>query len=239
MNATNATAKSLVRAAVLLFVATLAGCQNYVPPAPKADPAPLGPDQAQIDAQRLNDGASKLTDAMKKPSESFHFSYQAEENLTIDPIDPPDVGKVALEADVTLEEIHLKETRGKVTEATKAESGNEVKWEMAHMTMVRLMSNPMLVIAVGASIANPPSEDLVGSIAADKFVFDTASELTPAQKVGLGRARTVISSIQSCKGTAWIAKDSGELVKFDIDAQYQDKNAHAWHEHYEGVVIPQ
>jgi hypothetical protein len=199
----------------------------------------LGPDQAQIDAQRLNDGASKLIDAMKTPSESFHFSFEAEENLTSDQSEPPDVGNVALEADITPEVIHMKETRGKETKATNAESSDEVKWEMAHMTMVRLMSNPMLVIAVGASIANPPSEDLVGSIAADKFVFDTASELTPAQKVGLGRARTVVSSIQSCKGTAWIAKDSGELVKFNIDAEYQDKNAQAWHEHFEGVVIPQ
>jgi len=52
------------------------------------------------------------------------------------------------------------------------------------------------------------------------------------------RARIVVSTIRSCRGTAWIAEDSGQLIKFNIDADYLDKNNQAWKEHYEGLVTP-
>jgi hypothetical protein len=48
----------------------------------------------------------------------------------------------------------------------------------------------------------------------------------------------VVTTIKDCKGTAWIAEDSGLLIKFNIDADYQDKNNHSWKEHYEGMVTP-
>ena len=48
----------------------------------------------------------------------------------------------------------------------------------------------------------------------------------------------MVSAIQNCKGTAWIAKDSGELVKFDIDAEFQGSAGQSWNEHYEGLVTP-
>jgi hypothetical protein len=100
------------------------------------------------------------------------------------------------------------------------------------------MSGPTLVIALGASVTSPPSTDLVGMIAADRFTFDTAAP-TPSQKLGLERARMVVTTIKGCRGTVWIAEDSGQLIKFNIDADYQDQNNQAWSEHYEGVVTPQ
>jgi hypothetical protein len=75
-------------------------------------------------------------------------------------------------------------------------------------------------------------------IAADKFTFDTAAASTPYQKTGVERARIVVRTIRGCKGTAWIAEDSGQLIKFNIDADYLDKNNQAWKEHYEGLVTP-
>jgi hypothetical protein len=236
--------QALAWAVILTMAALLAGCENKVAPVPTVDytstttASSATADVSQVDAKRLNDGASKLIDAMKMPSTSFHFSYNGQENLQSDPAQPAEGGPVAVEADVSPQEIDLKETQGKTIENLKAQTGNEVKWGMAHMTMVRVMSNPRLVIAVGASVTAPPTADLVGTIAADKFVFDTASDLTPAQKAGLERARMVVSTVQNCRGTAWIDKDSGELVKFNIDAEYQDKNGHDWQEHYEGVVTP-
>jgi hypothetical protein len=227
-----------IRVAILMLVAIFPACKNNVPPAPQIDDVAAGPDQSQVDARRLNDGASKLTDAMKKPAKSFHFSYNGEENQTTDSLQPPQVGKEILQADISPVEILLKETRGKETTELKAEADEDVNWNIAHLTIVRILSNPMLAIAVGASVAGAPTEDLVGETAADKFVFDTGADLTRAQKIGLARARSVVSAIQNCKGTAWIAKDSGELVKFEIDADYQDKYSQSWSEHYEGIVTP-
>jgi hypothetical protein len=238
MKLRNAHKKPVVRPLILLVATLFSACKNTPPPAPPADRAPIVEDQAQVDAKRLNNGASKLLDAMKKPSRSFGFAFDAAVNITSDPLKPPEVGKESLEADISPQAIDLKETHGKVTEESKAAVEDDVHWSMAHLAVVRMMSNPMLAIAVGASVAAAPSEDLVGEVAADKFSFDTQADLTPAQKVGLGRAKAVVSAIQNCKGTAWIAKDSGELVKFDIDAELQDNAGQSWTEHYEGLVTP-
>lgn len=241
MKLRNAHKKPVVCTLILLLAALVPACKNTPPPAPPAlpaDRAPIVEDQSQVDAKRLNDGASKLIDAMKRPTRSFQFTSDGEVNLEADPVKPPDVGKESLEAEVSPATIHLKETRGKVTEESKAAAEDDIHWSMAHLAVVRVMSNPMLAIAVGASVAGAPSEDLVGEVAADKFSFDTQADLTPAQKVGLARAKAVVSAIQNCKGTAWIAKDSGELVKFDIDAEFQGSAGQSWNEHYEGLVTP-
>ncbi|HXW14423.1 MAG TPA: hypothetical protein VEN79_07920, partial [Terriglobia bacterium] len=149
----------------------------------------------------------------------------------------PQVGPVALQADISPEEISLKETRGSTIRTSKAKYGDELSWEIANLTTLGVMTNPTLVIAVGASVTPPPSTDLVGATPADRFTFDTTAA-TPSQKMGLERARMVVTTIKDCKGTAWIAEDSGLLIKFNIDADYHDKNNHAWKEHYEGVVTP-
>ena len=187
------------------------------------------------DARRLSDGASKLMDAMKKPTESFHFSFKGQSiNLSEDKTQPPQVGPVALQADISPEEINLTETRGSTTKTSKAKKGEEINWDMANLTTLGVMTSPNLVIAVGSTVTSPPSTDLVGATPADKFTFDTTAA-TPSQKMGLEAARMVLTTIKDCKGTAWIAKDSGLLIKFNIDADYLDKNNHAWKEHYEGV----
>jgi len=222
----------------LTLVGVLAGCNNNTAPVVSSERIPPVSEVNPTDVQRLSNGASKLITAMKKPSTSFHFSYQAQENLTDDKSQPPVVGPITLQADFSPEEINLLERRGSTTKTVKARYLDEVKWGMANLTTLRVMTSPTLVIAVGASVTSPPTTDLVGMIAADKFTFDTAAASTPYQKTGVERARIVVSTVRGCKGTAWIAEDSGQLIKFNIDADYLDKNNQAWKEHYEGLVTP-
>jgi hypothetical protein len=222
----------------LVLLAVLMGCNNNPAPVVSTERIPPVPEVNLTDAQRLSDGASKLIAAMKKPTASFHFSYQGQENLVDDKTQPPMVGPITLQADYTPAVINLLERRGSTTKTVKALYGEEVNWSMANLATLRAMTRPMLVIAVGASVTSPPSTDLVGSVAADKFTFDTASASTPPQITGLERARMVLTTIRGCTGTAWIAEDSGQLIKFNIDANYLDKNARAWKEHYEGIVTP-
>jgi hypothetical protein len=229
--------KLLAMLAVLTLAAALVACNNNPTPVASSVPAPLAPAPDLTDANRLSDGPSKLIDAMKKPTEKFHFSFKGQENLSEDKTQQPRVGPVVLQADVSPEEINLVETRGSATKTSKAKMGDEVNWAMANLTTLGVMTSPTFVIAVGAAVAAPPSTDLVGSTPADKFTFDTTAA-TPSQKVGLDAARLVLTTIKDCKGTAWIAKDSGLLVKFNIEADYVDKNNHAWKEHYEGDVTP-
>ena len=112
-----------------------------------------------------------------------------------------------------------------------------MSWAMANLSTLGVMTSPDFAIALGSSVTSPPTTDLVGGTPADKFSFDTTAA-TPAQKKGLEAARVVLTTIRDCKGTAWIARDSGLLIKFNIDVDYQDQNDHAWKEHYEGEVTP-
>jgi len=196
---------------------------------------PLTPDIT--DTKRLSDGANKLIAAMNRPSRSFHFYFKGRENLNEDRTKPPHVGPVALSANVSPQEITLTETRGSSTKTSKAKRSDETNWDMANMTTLGVMTNPNLVIAMGSTVASPPSTDMVEGTLADKFSFDTTA-VTPAQKMRLEAARLVLSTIKDCTGTAWIAIDSGLLIKFNIDADYADKDDHTWKEHYEGVVLP-
>ena len=242
MNYRNAFLKVLATLAGLMLVAALVACNDQPAPVVGSLPAPRVPVRNVTDAQRLSDGPSKLIDAMKRPTESFHFSYKGQENINDqyprDKRQLPQVGPVTLRADISPEEISVTETRGSIAKTSKAKYGDELNWSMANLATLGVMTSPTLVIAVGASVTSPPSTELVGAAFADRFDFDTTTA-TPAQKEGLERARMVVSTIKDCKGTAWIAKDSGLLIKFNIDADYLDKNNRAWKEHYEGDVTPE
>ena len=223
--------------AILTLVAALMACNDNSTPVVTSAPAPRASPPNITDAKRLSDGANKLIDAMSKPTGPFQFSYKGRENLNEDRTRLPQVGPVALHADVSPEEINLTQTRGSTTKTTKAKKGDETNWDMANLTTLGVMTSPNLVIAMGSAVASPPSTDLVGATLADKFSFDTTAA-TPSQKLRLEAARMVLTTIKDCKGTAWIAKDSGLLIKFNIDADYLDRNNHAWKEHYEGDVTP-
>jgi hypothetical protein len=226
----------------LMLAAALVACNDQPAPVASTPVAPRVFKRDVTDAERLSDGASKLMAAMKKPIEPFHFSYKGQEN--VNPPYPqnktqlPRLGPVNLQADVSPEQISVTVKRGSTTKISNAKYGDEVNWSIANQAALGVMTNPTLVIAVGASVTSPPSTDLVGTALADRFEFDTTNAATPTQKEGLERARLVLTTIKDCKGTAWIAKDSGMLIKFRIDADYLDKDNHAWKEHYEGDVTP-
>jgi hypothetical protein len=222
---------------LLILLVALSACNN-----PPADTVSSAPEQKaepadMTDAKRLSDGASKLMQAMSKPTEAFHFSFRGQVNLAEDKTQPPQVGPVALQAEVSPEQINLTETRGAVTKTARAKKGEETNWSVANVTTLRTMTNPNFVIALGATVSPPPTTDRVGNAFADKYTFDTSAP-DPRQKLGLEAARAVLPAIKDCKGTAWIAEQSGLLIKFNIDADYLDRYNHAWKEHYEGDVTP-
>ncbi len=225
----------------LMVAGALLGCSKKAGPTtnPSSSFEASGPNMT--DVRRLNNGATKLIDAMNKPTTSFHFSFKGQENIddrfAADQTQQPLVAPVALEADISPEELDLVETRGSTKREIKAKWGDETNWAMANVTTLGTLTNPNLVIAVASGVATPPVADLVGLAPADEYTFDT-SAATPSQKVGLKAARMVLSTIKDCKGTAWISKDSGVLIKFNIDADYVDRYNRAWREHYEGEVTP-
>jgi hypothetical protein len=233
--------KGFILGASLVLAAALVGCKSNPAPVKSAASAPATRVSAQSAARRLSAGANKLIDAMSKPTKSFHLSFQGQENINDkylrDRTQAPEVGPVDLQADVSPDELTLTETRGQTKKAAKAKKGDEMNWAIAQLALIGVMTSPNFTIAIGSTVASSPTNDMVGATLADKYTFDTTTA-TGSQKMALDVTRTMLTSIKECKGTAWIAKDSGELVKFNLDADYLDKNAHSWKEHYEGEVTP-
>jgi len=227
----------------LVLAAALVGCKSNPGPVENAGnaPRPRPSTSNMTDARRLSSGANKLLDAMSKPTQSFHFSFQGQENINDkypqDKTQAPEVGPVNLEADISPDERDLVETRGQTKTESKAKKAEEMNWAMGNMTLLGILTDVNFSIAVGSTVASSPSNDMLGTNAADKYVYDT-TQANPSQKVALDVARGLLTSIKDSKGTAWIAKDSGVLLKFNIDTDYLDKDGHAWTEHYEGEVTP-
>jgi hypothetical protein len=243
MKRANLKLKRVVLAAGCVLAIILAGCKSNPSPATGSASAPAtrAASRNTTDASRLSAGGSKLIDAMSKPTTSFHFSYKGQENISEkymrDRTQAPEVGPVDLEADISPDEVDLTQTRGKTTKESKAKKGDEMNWGMASLTLMGVVTSPNFSIAIGSIVASSPSSDLVGTTPVDKYTFDTATA-AGSQKMAIDAARSVLTNIKETKGTAWIAKDSGVMVKFNIDTEYLDKNGHAWQEHYEGEVTP-
>ena len=228
-------------AAAALVAALMGGCDNQQPQVFTSQPEKTVATANVTDTRRLTDGANRLIDAMNRPHRAFRFSFKGQENINDkyaqDKTQQPVVGPVSLDVVVSALELDLKEKRGKSVKQSKAKLENQTSWKMAHLVILRVMTNPNLVIAAGSTVAEPPVNDMVGATMADKYSFDTATA-TGSGRRSFDMARLVLPSIKDCAGTVWIAKDSGEVVKFNVDADYQDQDGRAWKEHYEGEVVP-
>ena len=235
--------KGFMALAGLALAAALVGCKSNPAPVENAGnaPKPRPSTPNMTDARRLGSGANKLLDAMSKPTQSFHFSFQGQENINdkypMDKTQAPKVGPVTLEADISPEENDIVETRGETKTTSKAKKADALNWSMGNLTLLGVMTSVNFSIAVGSTVASPPASDLVGTTLADKYTYDTTLA-NPTQKMALDVARSMLTSIKESKGAAWIAKDTGMMVKFNIDTDYLDKNGQAWKEHYEGQVTP-
>jgi hypothetical protein len=235
--------KLFISLAGLVWAVAFLGCKTKPVPVENAANAPKARASTpnMTDSSRLSNGANKLLEAMSKPTQSFHFSYKGEENINDkypqDKTQAPQLGPVTLEADISPEETDIVETRGQTKTTSKAKKADALSLAMANMALLGVMTNVNFSIALGSAVTSAPSNEMVGTAVADKFTYDTTLA-NPTQKTGLDIARAMLTTIKDSKGTAWISKDSGQMVKFNIDTDYLDKAGHAWKEHYEGEVTP-
>jgi hypothetical protein len=239
----NISGKLCMALAGLALAIALVGCRSKPASVENSGNAtkPRAATSNMTDSRRLSNGANKLLEAMTKPTQSFHFSFKGQENINDkypqNKTQAPQVGPVTLEADVSPDESDIVETRGQTKTESKAKKGDAMNLAMANLSLLGVMTNVNFNIAVGATVASSPSNEMVGTTVADKYTYDTTLA-NPTQKMGLDVARALLTSIKESKGTVWIAKDSGEMIKFNVDTDYLDKNGHAWKEHYEGEVTP-
>jgi hypothetical protein len=224
--------------ACLAVAGLLAGCKNSAPPA-TTTPSVSRP-TVNTAAKRLGRSGRILMDTMKNPKTPFHYSYKGQENVNekyaFDKTAKPQVAAVTLEADISPDEMIITSARGGKKEDHNVKKGDELQWAMAQLLLVTNVTGPTMSIDVVASLASEAGSETVGGVAADKFTIDTATA-AGNQKAGFDIAKSILT-IKDVKGTAWVAKDSGTLVKFNLDVSRADDRGNTWDEHYEGEVKP-
>lgn len=222
----------------LVMICLWAACKRHPSPVSSAlRERAMGSDTSK----KLQNCTKLLMDSLEKPTSPFHFSYKAQQNINskypMDKTAKPEVGPVELQADVSPEELDITETRGGKRSEHKAKKSDEAAWAFAQLDLLGPLTNTGFVLAFGQLVARPAGSDTVGGVATDKYDFDT-STATGSTKVSLDIAKGIITNIQSTKGTVWLDKSTGRLVKFNLDGDFADKAGHAWKEHYEGEVAP-
>ena len=191
--------------------------------------------------RKFGDCTKLLLESLEKPTAPFRFSYKAQENINpkfpADKTAKPEVGPVEVVADSTPDQIAITVVRGNKKTEQKAAKTDQLAWSMATLELIGPVAGTGVLLAFGQPVAQPAGSDTVGGVAADKYDFDT-STATGTTKAGLEIAKSMLTSIQSTRGTIWLEKSTGKLVKFNIDTDFADRNNTSWKEHHEGEVIP-
>jgi hypothetical protein len=226
--------------ACLAVAGLLAGCKNSAPPA-TTTPSAARPtvNKANTASKRLRKSTNILTAMMEHPKTPFHYSYRGQQNVNdryaFDKTLKPQVAAVTMEADLSPDEVNITSMRGGKKEDHNAKKSDEGGWLGAQLSLNANVTVSLMAIDLLADLATEAGSDTVGGVAADKFTFDS-STVTAAQKFEYGAIKP--PQIKAIKVAAWVAKDSGELVKFNIDESNLDERGNAWEEHYEGEVKP-
>ena len=224
--------------ACLVIAVVLAGCKSRTATISAARVERSGISDTQ---KKLQNCTKLLMDSMQKPSAPFHFSYKAQENINpkfpMDKTAKPEVGPVELEADISPDEIDIASVRGGKKTERKVMKTDPGGLALAQLDLIGPTTSTGILLAFGQLAARPSGPDSVGGVAADKYDFDT-SAATGTNRAALDIAKSMLTNIQNTQGTVWLEKASGRLVKFNINADYADKNGNSWKEHYEGEVTP-
>jgi hypothetical protein len=227
---------SIAILAGLILVLVLVGCKRSAAPITTAR---MERAVSSDLSKTIGESSRLLMDFLEKPTAAYHFSYKAQENINMKyPMDKsakPEVGPVEVQVDGSPDEINLASVRGNKKTEHKAKKGDELAWSMAQLAIVGPVGNVGIVLAFGQLAARPTGSETVGGAPADRYDFDTAGAMG-ANKAAFEIARSMISNLQSTKGTIWIDKASRRLTKFNIDTDLADKVGNAWKEHYEGEL---
>ncbi len=233
----------MMSASVALFEILLIGCTSS--PA-KRDSVSASPSRATSSpASELPDLAramDRLETAIEKPASPFHvsfkktqsdgFLYQCEADVSPDGI----IGQQTDSSPITKIGDDVFPARTSVRKINGTPFGS-LDWSTARGGIVMGYLNGSIGDAQpGVKYAG---DERSGGYDAGRYNFDLAgidADIKKALGVGnaLGTGRQVKDF--NMKGSAWIAKDTGQMVKFQFDSLWSFTNGENSSTHYEGLV---
>ena len=214
----------------------------------KAEPAEAGSYHSASGMPYLPDAMTKMGDTITKPTGSFHLSFKKED---------ADGTSFSLEEDVTPSAMTGQETQvypktqsnpgGTKVFPRNATAGTH-EWQMTATAIQLAYLNPMDIRDAQDSVKYV-AEEQAGGYDARRYDFDL-SQLPASERAGTVLGGRVLGGIvnnatggknavmkdYNVKGSVWLAKDDGRMVKFGYDyiTTYTDGTQKT--SHHQGLV---
>ena len=233
--------RALVLLGMFLPIMVLSGCKTSAAK-PESKTNEKKPPVTKEDLDDLQAAMNKLQDSLDKPAGPFHvslkksnsdgFTTQCEADVSSDGI----VGKQTDFAPTTKVGTDTFPAHTNVRELNGAPLGSQ-QWGFARGSIIGAYLNGHIGDAQeGVKYAG---EEQTGGYEARHYDFDLANvDATIKRAMNLGNAMPGMRSTKdfNMKGSAWIAKDDGRMVKFQYDTIYTFADGTADTTHFEGVV---
>jgi hypothetical protein len=232
--------------ATVVLILQLAGCTSSKPKVTagvaQAASTTMVSATAKSGVPELADAMEKLTNSIEKPASPFHVSFKKSESsglLYECEADVSSNGIVGQQTDHSPEvkmgaDVFPANTRVRQLSGTPVGSLN---WSTVRGGIEMTYLNGHIGDAQEGT--KYVGEEQTGGYEAGRYNFDLAGvDATIKKAMGVGNAMGAGRQVKdfNMKGSAWIAKDTGEMVKFQYDTVYSFSNGESETIHYDGAV---
>ncbi len=241
MRSSNCGHRALVVLGTCLPILVLAGCKTSTAKS-ETKPAEIKTTVKKDDLGDLQAAMDKLQESLDKPAAPFHVSLkkesqggsttQCEADISADGI----VGKMTDFTPVTKFGTDTFPARTSVHELKGTPKGSP-EWGYARGNIIGAYLNGHIGDAQEG--VKYVGDEQSGGYEARHYDFDLANvDATIKKAMNLGNAMPGMRQTKdfSMKGSAWIAKDDGRMVKFEYDTIYTFADGSTDTTHYEGAV---
>ena len=190
----------------------------------------------------LADAMERLTNAIEKPASPFHLSLKKSESSGLQYECEADVSSTGIVGRQTDHSPEVKmgtdvfPANSRVRQLSGTPPGS-LNWSTVRGGIeMTYLSGHIGDAQEGVKYAGDAQ---TGGYDAQRYDFDLAGiDATIKRGMGVGNAVGAGRQVKAfnIKGSAWIAKDSGEMVKFQYDTIYSFSNGESETIHYDGAV---
>ena len=187
----------------------------------RADNSPSNSGHIAVTQQEFNPGLADLClqTMAKNPAQPFHFSSTK----------TSDAGTYATEADITPQMMDV--TNRNSTGTTTNHYPRSEGWDSALSPMV--LAGPGRELNMAKFAVKPLGPENVNGFDTLKYAVDTTHE-DAMDKAGYLAGMNVKD--YNIVGTTWLTKDTGCILKYDIDFEMDGKDGSVSKVHYEGAI---
>jgi hypothetical protein len=185
--------------------------------------AKLSASEAKQDDFDLGSAALCVQTMAQNPTQAFHFSSSRTRTDT--------GARYSTEAQISPRMIDLTKSDSSSTTTTHWPRSDETGWAMAIKSIA--MAGPWMQLKMAKFATKRAGPELVNSFESTKYDVDTTND-DPTDKAGY--LAGMEARDYNIVGSAWLSKDTGCILKYDLDFEVDAKDGKVTKTHFEGAV---